>query len=151
MELPALVWEKPTTLGTPMVDELLDTVSWTTFVDLTEVPAAGFWVSTVPGALLLVTYLVLNDSPALVRSSSAALSCWPTTGGTGTRVGAPALTMRLTWLFFETLEPALGSVEMTSPLAVLLLVCDDVDPTERFSLCKVCVAADTVWPTTLGR
>jgi hypothetical protein len=45
-------------------------------------------VSTVPGALLLVTYLVLKDKPALVSSSSAALNCWPTTGGTGTNVTA---------------------------------------------------------------
>ena len=43
MVLPALVWEKPTTLGTLMVDWLLDTVSLTTVVDLTEVPAAGSW------------------------------------------------------------------------------------------------------------
>jgi hypothetical protein len=41
MVLPALVWENPTTLGTLMVDWLLDTVSLTTVVDLTEVPAAG--------------------------------------------------------------------------------------------------------------
>ncbi len=55
MVLPALVWVKPITLGTLMVDELLDTVSLTTLVVLTEVPAAGSCVSTVPGALLLVT------------------------------------------------------------------------------------------------
>ena len=132
MVLPALVWEKPTTLGTLIVESLLDTVSLTTVVDLTEVPAAGSCVSTVPGALLLVTYVVLNDSPAVLSSSTAALSCWPTTCGTGTLTGAPALTTRLTWLFLATLAPAFGSVEMTSPFTVLLLF-DDVDPTKRFS------------------
>jgi hypothetical protein len=41
MVLPALVWENPTTLGTPMVELLFETVSLTTVVDLTDAPAAG--------------------------------------------------------------------------------------------------------------
>ena len=53
--LPADVCENPTTLGTLTEDWLLETVSFTTVVDLTVVPAAGFCLSTVPDGLVLVT------------------------------------------------------------------------------------------------
>ena len=48
MVLPADVWEKPTTLGTVTEDWLLETVSLTMVVDLTEFPPAGLCLSTVP-------------------------------------------------------------------------------------------------------
>ena len=55
MVLPALVWEKPTTLGTLMVERLLDTVSLTTVVDLVVVPPGRILGDHLSGGLLLVT------------------------------------------------------------------------------------------------
>ena len=61
----------------------------------------------------------------------------------------PPLTIRFTAEFFDTEAPALGSVDRTSPLVVLLAL-TVLLPTVRCSFWRVCVAWLTVLPTTLG-
>ncbi len=80
----------------------------------------------------------------------AGASCSLVTVGTCT-VGmfGPSLITRFTAELRATDAPAAGSVDNTSPLA-LVLVLKLVEPRVRWSFCSVCVAVAEVSPTTLG-
>ena len=78
------------------------------------------------------------------------VSCFPCTEGTATMgMFGPPLTTRSTAEFFPTDAPALGSVDRTSPLVVVLVLTVEL-PTVRLSSWSVCVAWPAVKPTTSG-
>lgn len=99
----------------------------------TEVPAAGFWLRTMPGATPGVTCRVTDPTVKLNLWSTAVavLWVWPTTLGTVT--GGPRDTTRSTAEPGATDVPAAGFWLMTLPAGTEVLVCRVIDPTVRLA------------------
>jgi hypothetical protein len=98
---------------------------------------------------LLDVLTVPNLRPALVSEEVAADCEDPTTFGTATCAG-PLLSVRLTSDPGETLAPAAGFSLMTLPVATVALVASVIVPTFNPAAMRAEVAADWVWPATLG-
>jgi hypothetical protein len=112
----------PTTLGTLTFAGPLDTTRFTEEPVLTDVPAVGASLITVPEATVLLDCVVTvpTTNPALVMEVVAAACVSPTTFGTLTCAG-PEDTTRFTAEPVLTDVPAVGASLITVPEATVLL------------------------------
>jgi hypothetical protein len=110
---------EPTTFGT---DTPLETTRATPLPVLTEVPAVGLSLITLPTATVVLDAVVIvpTINPALVMAVEAAVCVLPTTFGTATW-GGPLETTRLTEDPLLTCVPAVGLWLITLPEATVVL------------------------------
>jgi hypothetical protein len=134
-----------TTFGTDTPDEM---TKLTDDPPLAAVPAAGFWLITLPiGTVLLEALLVVpTTSPAPVMAVVAAASVCDTTFGTVT----PEEMTKLTEDPPLAAVPAAGFWLITLPIATVLLEALLVVPTTRPAPVMAVVAAACVCDTTFG-
>ena len=118
----AALWVVPTTLGTATLTAPAETTRLTEDPAVTDVPATGFELITLPDATVLldavVTVPITNPAPLI--AVDAALCVNPITFGTATPAG-PFETTRLTEDPEFTETPATGFELMTLPDATVLL------------------------------
>jgi hypothetical protein len=153
MAVVAAACVSPTTFGTDTFAGPLETTRLTAEPALTEVPATGLSLITLPEATLLLDAVVTVPAtrPAPVMAVVAAACVSPTTLGTVTDVFAgPLETTRLTAEPALTEVPATGLSLITLPEATLLLDAVVTVPATKPAPVRAVVAAACVSPTTLG-
>jgi hypothetical protein len=135
----------PTTFGTVTPEEI---TKLTEDPALAAVPAAGFWLITLPIATVLLDALLVvpTTRPAAVMAVVAAACVCPTTFGTVT----PEEITKLTGDPTATAVPAAGLWLITLPMATLALDALVVVPTTSPAPVMAVVAAACVSFTTFG-
>jgi hypothetical protein len=139
----------PKTMETVAVP--LETTRLTADPVLTEAPATGLWLITLPeGTVTLLAVLTVPSvSPAPVIALVAAACVRPTTLGTVAEAG-PELTVRFTAEPEATLVPATGLCLITLPEGTVTLLAVLTVPSVSPAPVIALVAAACVRPTTLG-
>jgi len=141
----------PTTFGTITGAGPLETTRLTAEPALTDVPATGLSLITLPDGTvpLAAVVTVPTTRPAFVIAVVAAACVIPTTFGTVTGAG-PLETTRLIADPAFTNVPATGLSLITLPDGTVLLAAVVTVPTTRPALVIAVVAAACVIPTTFG-
>jgi len=141
----------PTTFGTVKDAGPLDTTRFTADPALTDVPATGLSLTTLPDGTVLLAAVVTvpTTNPAFVSAVVAAACVEPTTFGTVTDAG-PLDTTRFTADPALTDVPATGLSLITLPDATVLLAAVVTVPTTKPAFVSAVVAAACVDPTTFG-
>jgi len=141
----------PTTFGTDTCAGPLETIRFTAEPVLTDVPATGLSLITLPEATVLldcgVTVPRTKLAPVIAVVAAACVS--PTTFGTDTCPG-PLETTRFTAEPVLTDVPATGLSLITLPEATVLLGCGVTVPRTKPAPVIAVVASACVSPTTLG-
>jgi hypothetical protein len=120
----------PTALGTATLTAPVETTKLTEDPVVTDVPAAGFELITLPEATVLLDAVVIvpTTNPAPLIAVDAALCANPITFGTATAAG-PVETTRFTEDPAFTEAPAAGFELITLPVATVLLDAEVTVPT----------------------
>ncbi len=141
----------PITCGTATFAGPLDTTRFTDDPELTEVPAVGVSLITLPAAtvVLLAMVTVATKLTAWMAVVAAACVC-PITFGTATKAGAPLDTTRFTEEPALIFAAALGFSLITLPAATVLLVAVVTVPTAKPAFWMEYAATACGRPTTLG-
>src|SRR6185312_16582988 len=140
----------PERSGTSTVGIALATTIVTPVPGSTLLPAAGDWLTTVPGAFVSVSFCAIVTSKPRLPSVCCACCCVkPTTSGTEVCCG-PLETTTVTSDPRATLWPAAGEVEITSPAGTVPSGCCTTRLTLKPAAVSCLIAFCWLSPTTVG-